>query len=347
MPKMTAGQSVPELNLRPLWRGQSIDKNHPGRLPGPWETKMNTHKLSAVLLAGVAGGTLLLSATAAGAAVARPHGPASGREAAKNAPVLSAASRIPAALPKGYTVVTSTFTAFAGAQDADQTNCPGTRQPVGGGAFVSSSDLQVNLNRSYPWRHSWIVSVGNASASSTPVTAYVICMAHSASYKVVQSAAASVSPESVNSQAAVCPAHTVVTGGGAVPDSAATDVNINSTVPNTFAGGRTGWRVAMASSDPSSVSFTVYAVCRPKPVGYSIQWGLNQQLQPYSEGAATVTCPGASVPIGGGGFTGYSTQDAWITMNSSGPDNQGWVVYENNDENVARSLDAAVICAGT
>ena len=51
-----------------------------------------------------------------------------------------------------------------------------------------------------------------------------------------------VSPETVNSQAAVCPAHTVVTGGGAVPDSANTDVNINSTVPNTFAGGRTGWR---------------------------------------------------------------------------------------------------------
>ena len=232
------------------------------------------------------------------------------------------------------------------AQDADQTNCPGTRQPVGGGAFVSSSDLQVNLNRSYPWRHSWIVSVGNASASSTPVTAYVICMAHSASYKVVQSAG-SVGPDSVNSQAAVCPAHTTVTGGGVYSGSANTDVNINSTVPNTFAGGRTGWRVAMASSDPSDVSFTVYAVCRPKPLGYSIQWGLNQQLQPYSEGQANVTCPGASVPIGGGGFTGYSTQDAWIAMNSSGPYGQSWAIYENNDENVVRSFDAAVICAGT
>jgi hypothetical protein len=308
---------------------------------------MKIRRLSAVLLAGAAGGTLLLSATGAGAAVARPHGHISGREATKTAPALSPASQISATLPKGYTVVTSTFTAFAGAQDADQTNCPGTEQPVGGGAFVSSSDLLVNLNRSYPWSHSWIVSVGNASASSTPVTAYVICMAHSASYKVVQSAAASVSPDSVNSQAAVCPAHTVVTGGGAFSGSAATDVNINSTVPNTFAGGRTGWRVAMASSDPSSVSFTVYAVCRPKPVGYSIQWGLNQQLQPYSEGKAIVTCPGASVPIGGGGFTGYSTPDAWITMNSSSPYGQSWVVYENNNENVVRSFDAAAICAGT
>jgi len=307
---------------------------------------MKIRKLSAVLLAAAAGSTLLLSATAAGAAVAGPRGHASGHAATKSAPVPSAPSQISATLPKGYTVVTSNFTAFAGAQDADQTNCPGTKQPVGGGAFVSSSDLQVNLNRSYPWSHSWIVSVGNASASSTPVTAYVICMAHSAAYKVIQSTG-SVGPDSVNSQAAVCPAHTTVTGGGVYSASAATDVNINSTVPNTFAGGRTGWRVAMASSDPSDVGFTVYAVCRPKPLGYSIQWGLNQQLQPYSEGEASVTCPGASVPIGGGGFVGYSTGDAWITMNSSGPYSQSWAIYENNDENVVRSFDAAVICAGT
>jgi hypothetical protein len=71
--------------------------------------------------------------------------------------------------------------------------------------------------------------------ASTPGTAYVIRMAHSASCKVVQSAPAPVSPETVNSQPAVRPAHTVVTGG-AVPDSAGTDVNINSTVPKTFAG---------------------------------------------------------------------------------------------------------------
>lgn len=85
---------------------------------------MKVRKLSAVLLAGAAGSTLLLSATAAGAAVAGPHA----HPATKSVPVLSAPSRISATLPKGYTVVTSNFTAFAGAQDADQTNCPGTKQ---------------------------------------------------------------------------------------------------------------------------------------------------------------------------------------------------------------------------
>lgn len=304
---------------------------------------MNIHKLSAMLLAGAAGSTLLLSATAAGAA-AGPHGRS---EVFKSAPVLPAAPKLPVTLPPGYTVATSTFTAFAGAQDVDETRCPGTEQPVGGGAFVSSSDVLVNLNRSYPWRRTWIVSVGNASASATPVTAYAVCMAHSASYKVVHSAPASVDPGSVNSQAVECPAHTSVTGGGAYSASAATDVNINSTVPNTFAGGRTGWRVAMASSDPSSAGFTVYAVCRAKPAGYSIQVGATQQIAPYTEGAASVTCPGASVPIGGGGFTAYTPQDAWLTMNSSGPDGQEWLVYENNDENLVKDLGVIAICAGS
>jgi hypothetical protein len=124
---------------------------------------------------------------AAGAAIARPHGhqrPRSRQE--RPCSLGSIADQRHDA--EGYTVVTSSFIAFAGAQDADQTNCPGTRQPVGGGAIVASSDLQVNLNRSCPWRHSWIVSVGNASASPSNVTAYVICMAHSTGYKVVQSA---------------------------------------------------------------------------------------------------------------------------------------------------------------
>jgi hypothetical protein len=310
---------------------------------------MNIHKLGAVLLAGAAGSTLLLSATAASAAVARPHGHTTGREAVKSAPVLSTVPRIPATLPKGYTVATTDFIAFAGAQDVATAYCPGTEQPVGGGAFVSSSDVHVNINRSYPDPSvsGWTTSISNASAASTNVTAYAICMAYSPYYKVVASATATVNPDSVNSQAVACPAHTSVLGGGAYSFSPATDVYMNSSVPSSAAGGVTGWSVAMASSDPSSANFTVYAVCRPKPPGYSIQWGPVQQLGPNSEGAASVTCPGASVPLAGGGYTNYTTQDAFIGMNSSGPFARGWVVYENNNEELVRNLGAVAICAGT
>ena len=190
---------------------------------------MKLHKLSAVLLAGAAGSTILLSATAAGAAVTGPHGHTSGA-ATKSAPVLPVSQNLPT-LPKGYTLVTSDFIAFAGVLDADSAQCPGTEQPVGGGAFVASSDVRVNLHSSYPDGGWWTVTVSNASATSTDVTAYAICMAYSPYYRVV-SAQATVNTESVNSQAVVCPAHTTVTGGGAyVPP--VMDVNINSTVPNT------------------------------------------------------------------------------------------------------------------
>jgi len=308
---------------------------------------MNIHKIGAALFAAAAGGILLLSATAAGAAVTPPRGHAGGHQASKGALFSQAAPRFLSSLPKGYTVVTGDFTAYPNTQVAGVAECPGTEQPVGGGAVASSSDLEVNLNSSYPDGAAWVADVSDASASSTGFTVYAVCMAHSPSYKVVRSSLTWVNSESVNSQAAVCPAHTSVTGGGAELQQNITDVNINSTVPNTFASGRTGWRVAMANSDPYSNSYYVYAVCRPKPAGYSIQTGPAQQLAAWSEGSAAVICPGASVPIGGGGFTDYTTGDAWLTMNTSSPAVHSWVVFENNYSVNVKAVAAAAVCAGT
>jgi hypothetical protein len=308
---------------------------------------LNIRKLSAVLLAGAAGSTLVLSASAAGAAMTRLHSQSGGRDATKSAPVRLASPHIPFSLPKGYTVVTKTLTANPGSQSPGAVTCPGTEQPVGGGAFIASSDLQANIHGSFPFGQSWGIDINNPSSSSTNFTMYVVCMAYSPYYQVVASAPATASPVSVSSQYAVCPAGTSVVGGGAESSTAATDVSINSTVPNYFAGGHTGWRVAIASSDLYNTSFTVLAVCRPKPTGYSIQWGPNQSNGAYSETLALVTCPGASVPIGGGGFSGYQQQDGWIAMNSSYPQGNSWLIYENNGENVVRSVEAAAICAGS
>jgi hypothetical protein len=296
-----------------------------------------------VLLAGAAGSTLLLTASAAGAAVTRPGG----HDATKSATVRLASPRVPFSLPAGYTVVTKALTANPGTQTAGAVTCPGTEQPIGGGAFIASSDLQVNLNSSFPFGDSWGITVNDPTSSPSNYTMYVVCMAHSKYYQVVPSSPATASPQSVSSQYAVCPAKTSVVGGGAESMTAATDVSINSTVPNYFAGGHTGWRVAMASSDLSGSSFTVLAVCRPKPAGYSIQWGANGTNGAYSQTLAYVTCPGASVPIGGGGFSGYQQQDGWIAMNSSYPQGNSWLIYENNGENVVRSVGAAAICAGS
>jgi hypothetical protein len=72
---------------------------------------MKVRKLSAVLLAGAAGSTLLLSATAAGAAVAGPHGLASGHAASKAG---SAHTALPACLACPLAATRSGAPAVAG-----------------------------------------------------------------------------------------------------------------------------------------------------------------------------------------------------------------------------------------
>jgi len=119
---------------------------------------MNIHKIGAVLFAAAAGGTLLLSATAVGAAVTPPRGHTGGHQASKSAFLSPAAPRFLSTLPKGYTVVTSDFTAYPSTQVAGAAQCPGTEQPVGGGAVAASSDLEVNLNSSYPAGASWVAA---------------------------------------------------------------------------------------------------------------------------------------------------------------------------------------------
>jgi hypothetical protein len=305
---------------------------------------VNVRNVSLSLMAYVAGSTVLLSASAAGAAVNGPHHHGHGTKA----PVIQTAPPRPSTLPNGYTVATSAFTAYAGSQDAGTANCPGTEQPVGGGAFVASDDLSVNINSSFPSGQGWQVDVGNASSLPTTVTAYAVCMAYSPKYRVVAAAPATLYSEWVSSNAANCPKGLAVMGGGAYSSSPATDIYIDSTVPNQLNNGRTAWRVAMASADPYDSTFTVYAVCRPKPAGYSIQWGQEVANGPYSEAESVVTCPGASVPVGGGGFvTDFQNQDAWIGMNTTYPSGSSWVMYENNYENLTRYIEAAAVCAGT
>jgi hypothetical protein len=314
--------------------------------PESKEKTVNLRNLTAALMAFAAGLTLLLSASAAGAAVTRPH-PHLGVAGTK-APTLRTAPPRITNLPNGYTVVSNTLTSYAGSQTSGAAQCPGTEQPVGGGAFVASDALTVNINSSYPDGGSWAVDLDNASSLPTTYYVYAVCIAHSAKYRVVHSPVETAYPGWVTSKAVNCPRGTVVLGGGAESGTPDTDVYINSTVPNQLNAGRTAWRVAMASYDTYNTSFTVYAVCEPKPAGYSIQYGQPVGDGPLSETEAVVTCPGASVPVGGGGFTDFTNTDAGIGVNTSYPSGQSWDIYENNNQGVVtRSLYASAVCAGT
>lgn len=300
-------------------------------------------KICAALLAGVAGSTLLLQATAAGAATVKP---VPGHGITKTAPARGSSPSV-LGMPKGYTVVNSgALVAVNGMQTAGSVTCPGTKQPSGGGVVVLSDALTTSVNSSYPQGQRWDVYVNNTSGSDTYFYVYAVCLAKAAGYTVVTTT--DTVTDSTQSAAADCPAHTTVLGGGALSHTFSTGVAINSTVPNQLTGNHTAWRVAMTSSDSTTSGFTVYAICRGKPAGYSIQFGVGVDNTAGAQDVATVSCPGSSVVIGGGGFTGFASTDTALNMNSTWPRaDYSWGVAENNGGTIDRSLYAAAICAGT
>ncbi|HEY3734831.1 MAG TPA: hypothetical protein VGL63_13045 [Streptosporangiaceae bacterium] len=284
---------------------------------------MNT--MRSAMLAGLLGGALLLPATTAAAATTG---------------IL--------AVPKGYTIVTAFLDAPTGKQTHGSVTCPGKEQPSGGGAFIEHDDLADNINSSYPSGQSWDVDINNVSGSDTTYYVFAVCLAFSAGYTVVSSSFPGTVGDDTASWAVTCPADTKVVGGGAVSNSSSTAVDIDSTVPNQLTGGHTAWRVAISSSDAMQSDFQVYAVCRPKPAGYSIQFGSPVLAGPDRETDASVNCPGASVVIGGGGFASFATADDAIDMNSSWPTGSSqWAIAENDGETIGRDIEAAVVCAGT
>jgi hypothetical protein len=263
-----------------------------------------------------------------------------------------AAAPAGASPPPGYRVVGSKyFTVPPGVQVRGQVTCPGLKVPSDGGVSSATADVSVAVNSSFPSGHSWIADVNNATSANAYFAVWAICQPQSTAYTVVVASSA-VNPGATNSAAAQCPGKTRVVGGGALSYSLSTKVNINSTVPNDLGNGATAWRVAMANASTGTTDFDVYAVCRNKPKGYSIQFGAAVSAATGTSTTAGVSCPGSSIVIGGGGFTGYQATDSAIDLNSL--DLQYLSAYpfaltirENNGGSIARSLAAAAICAGT
>ena len=246
----------------------------------------------------------------------------------------------PFALPAGYKIVTGSFTATAGTQTRGIVTCPGTKVPAGGGGVIISSDLNANINSSFPSGQSWIVDVNNATNLETGFTVNVICIANNGDYQTVTNSATNPAG-SQTELTATCPTGKVPLGGGALSDSANTAVNINSDFPQ----GR-GWRVDMNNNMLSDTTYTVVAVCRKKPTGYSVNNSGVISNPANTETHGTEACPGTSVAIGGGELSGSAS--VLVNQNSSyNLSNTGWQTYENNASTTPTSLTTYAVCAGS
>jgi hypothetical protein len=258
--------------------------------------------------------------------------------------------------PLGYNIVTSgLLTAPSGTQTHGDIFCRGYALPSGGGAVIYSSALSASLNSSYPLPKGppgggqiWSVDVNNTSGVDASFRVYAVCLGQNPKYTVVTSVTTAPAG-SLTLGAAFCPAHTTVFGGGAFSSSSSTAVAIDRTFPYDNGRGITSWDVYMANAnaDLNDSAFTVYAICRPPPKGYSIQHSAIVTALAGSQTRAEVVCPGASVAIGGGGGSQIQNGDLYVTLNTSVPTRGSWIIYENNGQGRDRSIDAEVVCAGT
>lgn len=290
------------------------------------------HKFLAVLGLAAAGLTL----------------PAEAASAASVSPTASHAHQVPTAPPAGYSVIeTGPFTAPAGVQTPGIATCPGTKQPTGGGAYTYDNNTSVDINDSWPSGHSWVVDVNNNQATDTKFVVWVMCMRASAGYHVV-SAPGYANAGATDYASVSCPSKTVVVGGGAIAGDRNLGVAINSSVGNRLGPGQTEWTAAMTNTSSSADAFSVLAVCRPKPLGYTIVHGSQVSVAPGATAEITAGCPGLfSVPLSGGGFTTYQVTDSGLAFNSSFPGTGDWATLWENSGSITRSVAASVICAGT
>jgi hypothetical protein len=305
------------------------DSTRRGQLARRWGTMAAVGGLVAsVSMLGAAGG--------AGAAAGKT--PAQGKAASAPAAGKSA-PRIPFAGigSKITTVINGPFTAANGVQTRGVATCPGTKQPAGGGALTQSSNLNANINSSFPSASGWIADVNNNSGSDTTFFVYAVCAPHNLHYTVVVNSVTDPA-FSQTTGFATCPAHTFVRGGGALSSSGSVLVNINSTLT---AGN--GWRVDGNNATGSGTTLTVFAVCANKPAGYTVVFGSSVTNAAGTETPATVACPaGSPFQLGGGGVS--SSGSTAVNMNSTLPTSSGWEVFENNASGSDTSISAQAIC---
>jgi hypothetical protein len=298
-------------------------------------------KLGIAFIATLAGGAFMLSAAAAGAQTGATA--AASKQFPRGTP---ASTGMPGALPAGYAVVSSApFDAPSGMQSHGFVTCPGLKQPAGGGAFVESGSVLANINSSYPGGRSWEVDVNNTSGADTSFTVYAVCLASSSTYTIATTT--STTGQGERDAAIDCPGTTKVIGGGVLSSSLSTGVNVDSSTPFRLGSGASGWEVFMSSTDTTPTNYTVYAVCHGRPRGWSVQTGSSVSVASGTQAEATVSCPGASVPLGGGAFTGFDVQAGTVDLNTAYPTGNAWHVYENNNESSSYWVAAATVCAGT
>lgn len=178
--------------------------------------------------------------------------------------------------------------------------------------------------------------VGTASAARHSPSAHPMPAAQPKGYKVVTGPAKSIAAGKAGTVTATCPTGAVAVGGGEINTSGSTLVIMSSSYPS-----GQKWTATVGNGTTSSITAHAEATCMVKPAGYKVvKTTVSNSAQSQTEGIATCA---SGVAIGGGARAASGLQQA---VNTSETGNGGnWVVYENNRDLAAHSVQVFAVCA--
>jgi hypothetical protein len=265
-------------------------------------------------------------------------------------PSAVSARAVPHVLPQKYRVVeSSAVTVTAGTQRHSVVFCPAGTVVLDGGARISATLGDVFLNGSYPEAMTaWGVDVNNANLVDATFAVWAVCAKQNSTYSIVQSPFQLDNPP--NNQTLVttsCPSGTKVLGGGAASDSSATSVNLNESYPHRALVGthlQYSWSASMNNGSPIDDFVSSFAICGVY-VGYQMIQGTAVTNPAGQNTAASVTCPGAKVPLGGG--LSSNSPNVHVNLVQSFPSGTSWTNTEGNGSGGAHKVTPFAICGGT
>lgn len=251
-----------------------------------------------------------------------------------------------ASVLKHYSVVESEdFIIPISGQSEGSVACPTGTVPLGGGGDMAPS-LGLSLSTSRPDSTDWDVIANNNTNALQFFRVFAVCAQAPKGYAVSVHAVNNPAG-TVTSSLAPCPTGTVVLGGGFSSFSSSSLVSANASWPTAkVAGQPNGWQVLVANaSSGDNLAADAVAVCGKKPDGYHVATGSATLVQANSDARATATCPGRTVPTGGGLMTGANPPQLLEVLNSTLPVTKQWQSFENDGGGLADLMTAVTVCA--
>ena len=225
----------------------------------------------------------------------------------------------------------STVAVGSGTYDSTTATCPSGTVVTGGGFMVN---VGVLVYTQLKGGNGWTAYGKNNTGSSQNLIVYAICLSYPSATTTQVMASKSVNGGDAATETAVCPAGSVVTGGGYTG-------KMDGSLWTYFAGvSGNGWQVS-AKNTGSTTTFNIYAVCLSGTTLTTTTVTGNVDIGPGANGLAQAACPAGKVIVSGG----FGLSDD-LMMFSSLMTSGYWRIYAHNSGTHTRALISRAICLG-